>query len=239
VGIQRTYSDGSVLVSTALTIDDMGQIMQPIIQDMLGYPIDSDAQNVRTTWPTEGAPYQNKDDDVTYLRFTLKDDPYDKIRDEFNWSPAGYGNSPFGSAPYGGDLSGGFGVEPFGEGPFGEGEEATVLTQQVNYTRVWKVHVVAYGPNSFDNLRAIRSGVYNDLFTNQLAQKQLFPMSEFEEVIRNPEHIGSIWWERCDFSFEMYEFVTEQTTKQTVVSVEVIVEEAQGVIADVTVQAPN
>lgn len=60
-------------------------------------------------------------------------------------------------------------------------------------------------------------------------------MSEFPEVRRMPEPFDKQWWERSDFSCEMYEFVTETITRQTVKSVEVIVEDAQGMIADFTV----
>jgi len=196
-------------MSSALTVDDLGAALFPIVLDMLGLtpndiPVPEDSQAVRQTWPTGGAPSQNINDDVLYMQFTLKDDPYDKIRDQFNWGPAGWGEDQFGREPYGGALSG----DP-------------ALTQQWNYTRCWEFHFSAYGPNSFDNLRAIRSGLFLDYFTSKLASSQLFPVSAFPQVIRAPENINGQWWERSDLHIDVYEFVTEMLAQQTIKSVEV------------------
>ncbi len=222
MGSSKTYPDGATLTSSAITQTQMGTIMMPLTLGMLGLTINPDSPLVRIFWPTEGAPSQQITDDICYLRFTLKDDPYDKIRDRFFYpigdsANQGYGQGPFGNMPFGGDI------------PEGQGLELDT------YTRVWEIHFCAYGPNSFDNLRAIRSALYQEYFCQQLQNFQLFPMSEFPEVRRMPEPFDKQWWERSDFSCEMYEFVTETITRQTVKSVEVIVEDAQGMIADFTV----
>lgn len=119
-----------------------------------------------------------------------------------------------------------------------EGPIATVgtfNTVQANYTRGWSIHFVAYGPNAVDNLREVRDALYNQYFTDQLANGTLFPVSNFPQVIRMPELIDGQWFERSDLEVTMYEFVTETIGQQTVASVEVIVEEATGIVADITV----
>jgi hypothetical protein len=217
------YPDGTSLVSDALTLTEMNAIIQELTQGMLGQVVSPTASLVRISWPTEGAPFQEATDDVTYIRCILKDDPYDKIRDKFNWGPEGWGSGQFGKQPpWGGTLSG-----------------VPALTEQWNYTRVWEIHWVIYGPNSLDNSRAIRSALYQDYFTDLLALEQLFPMSEFPEAIRAPELIDAQWWERVDLKCEIYEFVTETIARQTVVSVENILAVAAGQVADFTVTADD
>lgn len=96
------------------------------------------------------------------------------------------------------------------------------LEEQWSYTRAWAVHFTHYGPNSLDLARAIRSGLYQDYFTQALAQSNLFPVSDIAEVVRVPENINGQWFERADLEVEMYEAVTETILRQTVVSAEVI-----------------
>ena len=111
------------------------------------------------------------------------------------------------------------------------------LEEQWNYTRAWEIHWTLYGPNSTDNARAIRSALYQDYFTDSLSESQLFPISSYEEPIRAPELIDGQWFERVDFGAEMYEFVTETILRQTVVSVETILEGNAGELADFTTTA--
>lgn len=106
-----------------------------------------------------------------------------------------------------------------------------------NYTRAWAVRWCFYGPNSTDRARALRSGLYQDYFTEQFSLSQLFPVSDFPEPMRAPELIDGQWFERCDFEAEFYEFITETILRQTVVSVETIIDGANGQIADFTTTA--
>lgn len=109
------------------------------------------------------------------------------------------------------------------------------LEEQWNFTRAWSIKWVFYGPNSTDRARALRSALYQDFFTNALSQSQLFPVSDFSEPIRVPELINGQWFERVDFIAEFYEFVTETINRQTVTSVENIIRDSSGEIADFTV----
>lgn len=108
------------------------------------------------------------------------------------------------------------------------------LEEQWSYTRVWKISWILYGPNSTDNARALRSALYQDYFTQALQNSQLFPMSEFPQPVRTPELLDGQWFERVDFSCEMYEFISETILRQTVLSVETIIQNKDGVVADFT-----
>lgn len=187
-----TYPDGSVLVSTALTVSPdggtLGALLQPLTMGMLGLDKDAHSAAVRITWPSEGQPFSQPNEDVCYLRFILKDDPYDKVRELTNL-PA--------SDP---DLN-----------------------EQWNYTRVWSIGWIFYGPNSVDRARAVRSALQQIYFTDALALSQLFPVSEIASPMRVPENIGGQWFERADLECDMYEYVTENIQRQTVASAEVLV----------------
>lgn len=201
MGEPVTYPDGSTLTSSALTIAQINGILQPLTMGMLGIAADPASSRVRVEWPALGAPFQETTDDVCYIACTIKDDPYNKIRDRFN----------------GEDV----------------GED---LAEQWNYTRIWKIHWTAYGPNSEDSLRALRSALYQDYFTEALSNSQLFPMSDISDVVRLPELTNAQWFERADVECEMYEFITETINRATIASVEVIASESiAGQFADITV----
>jgi hypothetical protein len=203
VGATITYPDGTQLISDAFTLSEINTAFQQIVCGMLGITNPANTSLVRISWPTEGAPFQDTGDDVVYIRCVLKDDPYDKTRYRYNWDQQGYGGPGWGSQPWGGTEG-----DPY-------------LTEQWNYTRVWTIHLIFYGPNSLDRERAVRSALYQDLFCNQLSQQQLFPVSEFEAGRRVPELVNAQWLERVDFEFDCYEWVTETINRQTVLSVEV------------------
>lgn len=200
MGSSITYPDGYTLTSTALTLDQINTLLQPMTLAMMGQDVDPNSGLVRIEWPSEGAPFATRNEDVCYLRCVPKDDPYNRIRDR---STISFQN--------------------------------ITLTEQWNYTRAWAVRWCFYGPNSLDFARVIRSSLYQDHFTQLLSQSQLFPVPDFPEVVRAPELKNGQWFERVDFEAEMYEFVTETINRQTVSSVEVIVETAAGKVADITV----
>ena len=124
----------------------------------------------------------------------MRDEPYDKIREEVN--------------------------EP-------EGQTDITLTQSWNYTRVWTIRLCAYGPNSYDHLRAVRSAIMQEYFCDLLAEGMLFPVPDAPPPIRAPELFNAQWWERADMNFDMYEWVTETIERQFVDSVGVSVIESQ------------
>jgi hypothetical protein len=195
-----TYANGTALVSSALTQDQIDVLLQQMTLDMLGLPVTPSSSDVRLEWPSEGAPFQNRTDNVCYLSCVVVDQEYDKIR----------------------------------ELALLEGD-ATHLTELFNYTRSWTIKWCFYGPKSTDNARAVKSALFIDSFTDQLSLSQLFPVSDYPEPVRAPELIDGQWFERVDYEAIFSEFVTETISIQTVASVEVIVNDETGVIADFTV----
>lgn len=214
MGASVQYPDGSTLNSSALTLQQINTIMHPLTLGMLGLLVVNNSAKVRIEYPTEGAPFGDVSDDVCYIRCMIKDDPYDKIRDKYYWPQTGKG----------------YGQGPYGQMPYGEGDPNTTIAEQWNYTRVWAIRWCFYGPNSTDNARVVRSGLYQDYFTNSLSKVQLFPMSDFPAPVRAPEEIDAQWFERVDLEVEMYEFVTEVLSRQTILISEVIVETAQAAV---------
>ena len=79
-----TYPDGTALVSSALTIDEVNRLYQALTCQMLGIDPVSDPlafSKVRLDWQRKGQPAYGINDNVTFLRLTEEDDEYDRIRD--------------------------------------------------------------------------------------------------------------------------------------------------------------
>lgn len=110
------------------------------------------------------------------------------------------------------------------------------LLQIETYTRVWRVFFTVYGPTSFDNARKIRSGMFNDDIHDMLAAQNLYLVTDPSAPVRVPEERDAQWWERVDFSCQYNEAVTETRLVNKVASVEIIVENATGVLTDFTVK---
>lgn len=112
----------------------------------------------------------------------------------------------------------------------------TVITETWTYTKGWRVSWVAYGPNAEDHLRAIKSALFMDYFTDKLAVSGLFPLPDMPEVMRVPEQINAQWFERADFHVDMYEAVVETIQDSVVTSAEIKVYDGDiGLTADTTV----
>lgn len=112
-------------------------------------------------------------------------------------------------------------------------EETDISEEQ--YTRVWRVFWVLYGPNSFDHARLIRSGLLADAVHDLLANSSIFAVPEIGAPVRLPEVSNGQWWERVDLECLFYENVLEDTVINTVLSSEVILKTPAGVAADFTV----
>jgi hypothetical protein len=93
-----------------------------------------------------------------------------------------------------------------------------------NYTRVWSISWILYGPASLARSTALRSALFMDYFTDQLSLSNLFPNPDNQAPTRVPELANAQWWERSDFSCEMNEFVTETISVPAVQSVPVTVQ---------------
>ena len=107
------------------------------------------------------------------------------------------------------------------------------------YSKGWRIAWVAYGPNSEDRLRAVKSAMFLDYFNDQFNLQNLFPIPDYQEVQRVPELIQAQWWERADFSINVLEQITETISDSQATSVEVKVYEGTGStpVADFTIDA--
>jgi hypothetical protein len=109
--------------------------------------------------------------------------------------------------------------------------------EQTVYTRGWNVDMIFYGPNSFDHARQVKTCLYQDFSHDILSASNLYTItsSGIGTARRSPELFQNQWWPRTDFSFRMYEQVTESLTKPAVESVEIIISTADGIQSDIVV----
>ncbi len=105
-----------------------------------------------------------------------------------------------------------------------------LLTQ--TYTRIWECSWHFYGPNSFDNARLVRSAMFTDYFRFQLQSFNLFAVVPFDAPIRIPEVINGQWFNRSDMRGRFYEQVTETRAVNAVASVEIVLNDESGTLAD-------
>lgn len=92
-----------------------------------------------------------------------------------------------------------------------------------------------YGPNSFDHARLMRSAIFTDYFRWQLRPFSMYPVAPFDNPLRVPEVINGQWFNRSDMRGLIYEQVTETRTVNLVASVPVVVNDANGTLADIEV----
>jgi hypothetical protein len=113
------------------------------------------------------------------------------------------------------------------------------ITETDVYTRAWKITFTQYGPDSVDQVRAIRSGLIKAQFAaDYLAESNLYINPDIKEPICVPDNFQGQWWERADLVVEYNEQITETLTVGTVASVEVKVYTEDGLISDFTVALP-
>jgi hypothetical protein len=112
------------------------------------------------------------------------------------------------------------------------------FTQTTEYTRVWEIFWSLYGPNSFDNARKLRSALFSDATHNAFKEANLYLITDPAAPVRVPEPFDNTeWWERVEFSAMFNEDVAEVDVINAVTSVEVIVEDSTGVLADITTKS--
>lgn len=80
MGLSVTYPNGQKLTSSALPVPTINSALQQMTLGMLGMAVSPDSPYVRTAWPSQGAPFQEIQDDICYLECTLRDEPYTKLR---------------------------------------------------------------------------------------------------------------------------------------------------------------
>jgi hypothetical protein len=69
----------------------------------------------------------------------------------------------------------------------------------MSYTRVIRVSWLGYGPNSFNDIDVIRSGLFRPEFTQLLQASNLALITDVPMPVRSPELFNSQWWDRTNF----------------------------------------
>jgi hypothetical protein len=108
--------------------------------------------------------------------------------------------------------------------------------EQTIYTRVWQLSFIFYGPNSFDHARQVQACLYQDFVHDILSASNIYLDTVLGTPRRAPELFQNQWWPRSDFAVRMNEMVTDTLTKQTIQSVEVIVNDPLGVFEEIEVE---
>jgi len=105
------------------------------------------------------------------------------------------------------------------------------VNEITSYTRPLQVSWTLYGPNSFDNIEAIRNGLFKAKET--LTASNLHLVIDVNVPIRCPELFNGQWWERSDFSATFFETVRRQGTIPTIQGVSIQIKTEEGVTIDV------
>ncbi len=105
------------------------------------------------------------------------------------------------------------------------------------YTRVWELGFIFYGPNSFDRARQVKACLYQDFVHDILSASKIYLDTVIGTPRRTPELFQNQWWQRSGFSARMNEQVTDMLTKQAIQSVELILEDENGVFSDTVIEA--
>lgn len=187
------YPNGQTLVSTALTQQQVAQLLATLTCGVLGIN-PPDFSQVRMDWQPEGQPFQNQPQnmqqstqgvpqDVTYVAASIWNTSYSKVRDQGLTTPA--------------------------------------VTEEWIYTKGWRIAWVFYGPNAADNARAVWSATFMDYFSQQLQASSLFVVTDPDAPTWNPENINGQWFPRTDFYVNLYEQVTETILDGVAKNVEV------------------
>jgi len=209
------------MTSTGLTDAQMSVIWQNILLQCLGItpagPTDASAYSqVRIDWPVPGQPAWPITADVAFIRAVVVPDSYNAAHEaQQPLQGGGYGGPP-----------------PYGDGVYGGGG-GTSYTEATIYTRVWQLSFIFYGPNSFDHARQVQACLYQDFVHDILSASNIYLDTLIGTPRRTPELFQNQWWPRSDFAARMNEMVTDSLGKQTIQSVEIIMEDADGIFADI------
>lgn len=109
------------------------------------------------------------------------------------------------------------------------------VTRVREYTRVWRIFWSAYGPNCFDNMRALQSALLLEVTTEPLSALNLYVVPDMDTPQYAPELDDGQWWQRTTFEAVFYEQVTETITTPSFASVQIITNSVAGQAASITI----
>ena len=82
------------------------------------------------------------------------------------------------------------------------------LNETISYTKVHRVDMVLYGPNSLDNSEIIKNSLYaSSIYRTLLQQNKMAVVQDVNIPVRSPELFEGQWWERTNFSVLFNEFI--------------------------------
>jgi hypothetical protein len=113
--------------------------------------------------------------------------------------------------------------------------DSLTVGQVSTYIRVWETMWSIYGPNSFDNARKIKSGLFTQALHDAFAvlNLNLVLITDPAEFRRVPFELGGEWCERVDFEARFNEQVNEVEIVPSVASADVLVFNEKGLVAEV------
>ena len=100
----------------------------------------------------------------------------------------------------------------------------TQINQITSYTRVIRLGMILYGPNSFDRAQTIRDQIYYQQNHDLLAQNNLYLVPDIRAPRRFPEFFQSQWWERTDLAMTFNNLVVRNLAVQTVGSQQITIQ---------------
>ncbi len=112
---------------------------------------------------------------------------------------------------------------------------AHTVSQQSSWTRCWELRWEFWGPNAYERGCLVRDGLLADWASDVLAGANLYIVAEVDRIDRVPQQFQGAWREVAYLSAEFYEAVTQTLTVPTGNSVEIIVQNKSGVLADRTI----
>lgn len=83
------------------------------------------------------------------------------------------------------------------------------VNEEVTYTRVMALHLVFYGPNSYDHAQTVRDEIFSSYYRGQLEAHKIYPLPDIVAPKRNPEPFQGQWWERVDMEIRFNEGISK------------------------------
>lgn len=85
-----------------------------------------------------------------------------------------------------------------------------IQNEVIGYTRVHSLHLLFYGPHSFDDADQVRVGIFREEPRRILRRKHLYPVAGPQRASRIPELYSGAWWDRSDLMLTIYEHVIRE-----------------------------
>jgi hypothetical protein len=103
------------------------------------------------------------------------------------------------------------------------------FARDTKYSIVMAVDVILYGPNSFENARNIRDGIFSENIKLILKQNDIYLKPKEDQITpkRADEYFEGRWWRRTDIGFRFNEKMVVSTTIPAIDSVNIGIYEGE------------